>query len=192
MGLQRIKMLRTVESANFDDNESNVIGSIMYNPSQTYRLIPTEFDDDATLTTPVPIVIYGYEFEVTTNVLTEMFQTYHDEDDAAVAQAWDPGNMTFLSVCKQDKLVPGKVTAYSHGVTGTDITTVADWATRTIKFRAKGYWSKKHKEYRWTIPPIVLSHNKQNMISWCITNVEGLNNKRYYAKLKITNWKQIK
>ena len=68
---------------------------------------PTSFQGDETATSGKPVRIYEYEFQCATTTLTQMWQSYADDDDHSFVSNWDPSSMEFLQGLKQNKLVAG-------------------------------------------------------------------------------------
>lgn len=199
----RLPLLRTEISTNFDSGESAEIYQLKYDPEHAsiFRPMPAS---DSTGTSSKPIKIFSYDFQVATTTLTQMWQSYYDDNDYAAATNWNPGNTEFVQALKQEKLVAGHTNRYvtrMDVVAGTDLigdadyeaATIADtfdWRVGTIKFRA-GRWSKKYKKYIGGPAPIVLSPYKKNMISWHVANVGNDDARNYFATLRIKSWKQI-
>ena len=194
----RLPMLRTEISHNFDAGESSEIYHIYYNPESTsiFKPMPAL---DGTGTTPKPLKIYSYDFQVAASTLTQMWQSYYDEDDTTTATNWNPSSSEFCQALKQEKLVAG---TYQRYVTDWDAALLSDhyvadafgedinWRVATIKFRA-GRWSKRKKKYVGGPPPIELSPYKKNKISWHVANVGNSDNRSYYASLRIKKWRQV-
>lgn len=189
MAISRLKGLRTVLSTNISAGQSTLIGSIQYEPTTTVNMRMGEFDADSTLHSPKPIMIHAYDFTVASDGLCEMYQFYCDDGEESVAADWNPYNADFLQCLKQSELVCG--TRQKYALNTGEVESQSVWQQRTIKFRSKSYWSKKHKERRWIVPPIVLSANKKNTVGWSIANPTSTTECSIYAKLRIKNWHQI-
>lgn len=194
----RLPMLRTEISTNFDAGESAEIYHIKYDPTWTsiFKPMPAL---DGTGTSSKPIKIYSYDFQVATTTLTQMWQSYYDDDDQGQASDWDPSDATFVESLKQEKLVAGHTNRYvtdwdaaflSDHYVADSIADSFDWRVGTIKFRA-GRWSKKYKKYVGGPPPITLSPYKKNMVSWHVANVGTDSARNYYAVLRIKKWRQV-
>ena len=199
----RIQPLRTEISTNFDSGESAQIYSLRYDPEHSSVFRPI-MQADETGTSNKPIVIYSYDFTVASTTLTQMWQSYYDDNDLSAATNWNPANMEFVQALKQERLVAGHTNRYvtrMDVVTGTDVIGDADyeaasiadtfdWKISSIRFRA-GKYSKKYKKWVGGPKPIVLNAYKKNMISWHVANVGNDDNRNYYAILRIKKWKQV-
>ena len=195
----RLAPFRGEISSNFDSGESAQIGSFKHDPSSTMVFAPTSFQNDETMTSPKPIRIYEYEFQVATTTLTQIWQSYADDDDHSFVSNWDPSSMEFNQGLKQNKLVAGNkaryVTYWNEELLGEDLEAQQfnenlDWRIATLRFRA-GRWSRKYKKYVGGPKPIDVSWNKKNTISWHIANVGSTDDAHYYASLKIKKWRQF-
>lgn len=151
---------------------------------------------DGSAETGKPLKIYSYDFTVASTTLTQMFQTYCDDDDYALCSNWDLSSNEFQMGLKQNRLVAGSkgqyVTEWDEDLIGEDYTTGATqdnllWKVGTIRFRTK--WNKKKNE--WAIPPITLAPSKKNTVSWNVANVGSTDNAHYYAYLRIRKWKIV-
>lgn len=170
-------------SSNFDGGETAQIYSIKYDPSTTIPYRPgAQMQADETAETGKPLKIYSYDFSVASTTLTQMYQSYYDDDDATLASNWNLSSNEFQLALKQNKLLAGNKARYDGGNLEN-----LDYRVATIKFRAK--WNKRSKD--WDVPPITLSANKKNMVSWHVANVGATDNAHYYAFLRIRKWKQV-
>ncbi len=170
------------------------------NQGQSAQLMSIKFDPSATENIPgsaayapgsedwktrSPLIIYDYTVEVVTDVIATLFQYYCRDSDETASSNWDPTDVTFLENLKKYRLMPGSIT--SGEVSGNPVGSV----TR-MSFRAKSYWSKKHREKRWAIPPIVLSKNKKNMIGISLANVSNYHDARsYYGLITVKRWHKM-
>lgn len=197
MTLLRLAGSRNEISSNFDSGESAEIYRIKYDPQITtpYRS-GAQMQADGSAETGQPLKIYSYDFTVATTTLTQMFQTYCDDDDYALCSNWDLASNEFQMGLKQNKLVAGSkgryVTKWDEELIGEDYEEGATndnllWKVGTIRFRAR--WNKRKKE--WTIPPITLSASNKNTVSWNVANVGATDSAHYYAYLRIRKWKVV-
>lgn len=195
----RLAPFRAEISSNFDSGESAQIGSFKYDPSSTMMFAPTSFQGDETATSGKPVRIYEYEFQCATTTLTQMWQSYADDDDHSFVSNWDPSSMEFLQGLKQNKLVAGNkaryVSRWNEELIGEDLEADQfnenlDWKVGTIRFKAR-HNGKKGRRGRWIVPPIDLNLYKKNVISWHIANVGNTDDAHYYCSLRIKKWKQM-
>jgi len=161
-------------SVKFDPSSTeNIPGSAAYAPgSEDWK-------------TRSPIIIYDYTVEVCTDVVSTIFQYYCRDEQEVPASNWDTTDVTFLECLKKYRLMSGSIT--DGEVAGNPVGTV----TR-MSFRSKSYWSKKHREKRWAIPPIVLSKNKKNLLGISIANVSNFHdNRSFYGLITIKRWHKM-
>ncbi|HHZ94880.1 MAG TPA: hypothetical protein EYN67_04820 [Flavobacteriales bacterium] len=181
--MQRLPMYRNTESSDFDANNNKTVFTLRYDPNAD-PLDPTDADSDSTMASPKPIAIHAYDFTVAVNCLAEIWQWYGMTENQAKLEEFDLSDQTFLQGFKNSTLAAGTVLLRSGD------TNSSQWNVRTLRFRSKRYWSKKHKEYRWVIPPIILSPNKKTMMGFSLKNVGDQDNRSYYTHLKIARWHQ--
>lgn len=185
MGVSRLKLMRSEISGALDAGESNNIFNLTFDPAHTQLMVPTDAGGpDQGLTSPKPLAIYSYDMLLASDHLCQAFQFYCDAEDAANASNWDVQNTEFLQSLKKHKLAAGAI-----GYSGSGSS--SQWHTQNMSFRSRGYWSKKHKEYRWTVPPIILSNNKKNYVGFSVANVSGSDDRSYYALVTINRWAQF-
>ena len=183
MATQRLPLLRTEISGNFDSGESSQIMSVRYDPNQSgdTRMRPGINMED--LVSSFPIVIYDYKFEWVTNTITQGYQWYCDKEEITVGDNWNPSSTGFLEALKQHKLTAG---------TQFESTSDSIYQKGTLRFKARKYYSRKHRQWKWAIPPIVLSKNKKSAMGFSLANVTtGSNNRTFYATVTVKNWSQM-
>lgn len=183
MAFQRLPLMRSEVTGQFDEDEDASLLTIKYSPGVTEQNIPGSGTSaafgDGDLISNKPIVIYDYKVELVTNCITQMWQYYADDDDATNASNWNLASQEFLMSLKQHRLTGGAINATTSSTT---------MGVHTLSYRAKKYWSKKHKEFRWIRPPIVLSKNKKNMFGLSVHNASNLDAQSYYATVTIKRW----
>lgn len=189
-------MRRTEVDSSVQELTNYNIATITYDPEHPSLMKASDFQDDKSATSNKPMVIYSYDFTVTSNVLVRPYQFYCTPEELSVASDYDLSNPDFLFCLKKVGLVPGSLTAsFDTAIDNLgDVNRSATWVSRTLKFRAKGYWSKKHKEYRWSVPPIVLSRKRKQIIGWSnfVQNDQGSSTDRtVYSDLVIKKWSQL-
>lgn len=192
---QRLPLMRAELSSNFDGGETSQIFSIRYDPGQggDSRLRPGIGAED--LVSSYPMIIYDYKMEVACDTLCQLYQTYSNYADTAEENAsyldWNMSSRNFLSSLKQHKLIAGHTTGSMDTEGPNEYKEKVAWKTGTLYYRAKGYWSKRHKEWRWTRPPIILSKNKKNYFGLQIANVGQSTDRSFYATVTIKKWGQL-
>lgn len=197
MALRRLKRLRNEISGNFDAGESAELVGFKYDAAATANM-PSNSTSDLTAqlwTSNRPIVIKQYTVEVTTTVPSMLFQWYCEEADASICSNWDYADGDF-SVSPSSIFRAGlkKKRMVSGGYVGkTDSEDYSAWSNvHLMTFKAKGYYSKRHKEWRWTVPPIVLSSNKKDRFGISIANITmGSNDRSYIASIQFNDWYTI-
>jgi hypothetical protein len=193
--LRRLPFFRTEISAAFDAGESSQIWSIRFNPTATSLNLPGEgamslANEDVHSTRP--IMIYDYKLEYASDTLCQAFQYYGDTDDLNNLTNWDPTNQEFVQGLKQHRMIAGSINRYVDTTTIPDtIATNSQYDRSVLSYRAKGYYSKKHKEWRWIRPPIVLSNNKGNYFGISLANVGQSDDRKFMTTLTIKKWGQI-
>ena len=193
---ERLPLRRTEVDSSVAELNTYSVATIEYDPDHPSLLIPTDFAGDKTQVSSKPIVIHAYDFTVTSNVLTRPFQFYCSPEELGEASVYDLSNKDFLYCLKKVGLVPGSVTAAFNTDLGDlgQVNVSAQCTTRTLRFRSQGYYSKKHKEWRWTVPPIVLSRKRKQIIGWShyVQNDQGSTSDRtVYSDLVIKKWNQL-
>lgn len=193
----RIPLLRSEISGNFDAGESSQILSIRYDPTYDSPNIPGQYPPDTALGSEdlysvKPLIIYDYKLEVVTDVITQLFQFYCDDDDITRADNWSTTSAEFAMHLKRHKLGAGNITDNE--------TAIGPFRTTTLWYRAKKRYgkTKKHTEYlrakygKWVFPPIVLSKNKKNCFGLSIANVSNFHlNRSFYAMVTINRWHEL-
>lgn len=184
MATQRIPLMRTEISGDFDHGESKSLLQIRYDPDGTNDL-PGSGANYAvgtdSYTTTRPLIIYDYKIEFCTDVISSLWQWYCDDGDDSAASNWHMNNPTFLECLKQHKMVPGQITSAE-----TPVTVISKG---TLYYKAKKYWSKKHKMFKWIRPPIILSKNRRNLFGLSAANLSNTeDNRSYYGMVTIKNW----
>lgn len=173
-------MIRSEISGNFDAGETAQVFSLQYDPAISPQLALVGNVEDQKSSRP--IIVYDYKMEVATDGVLQMYQSYCNYDATPGEMTgyldWDLGSEQFITSLKQHKLVAGN----SASVLGTK---------GTLYYKAKGYWSKRHKEWRWRRPPIILSKNRKNYFALMLANVSNQESRSYYACVTIKNYQQI-
>lgn len=192
LSTQRFPLMRSELSGNLDAGESAQIFSLRYDGGLGPSLNPVTDDEDKI--SSKPIIIYDYKMEVATDGLVQMYQQYCNYDATPGEMTgyldWNTDSEQFKSSLKQHKLVAGSQQAYYNPATDT-IEDKSQFVKSTLYYKAKGYWSKRHKEWRWSRPPIILSKNRKNYFALQLANVGNSDNRSYYALVTIKNYQQI-
>lgn len=197
MGLstQRLPLMRSEISTSFNAGESSQLFSIQYDPGQSgdTRLRPGIGSED--LVSSFPLAIYDYKVEFATDGLSQVYQTYSNKADSSEENAtyldWSMSSRNFLRSLKQHKLVAGSQTGSMDTEGINEFKVKSLWKTGTLYYRAKGYWSKRHKEWRWIRPPIIVSKNKKDYFSIMCANVGNSDDRSFYAVVTIKKWQQF-
>lgn len=193
LSTQRLPIIRTELSGSFDSGETAQLLSIRYIPgSATNEFRPGSGNED--YETEAPLIIYDYKVEFATDTLAQVYQTYCHYDatpgELAAYLDWNTSSKSFLMSLKQHKFIAGNTNAYFNTNTNTTVTK-SQFKQTTLNYRAKGYWSKKHKEWRWTRPPIILSKNRKNYFAIQCANVGNSSQRSYFATVTIKKYAQI-
>lgn len=184
--VKKIPLMRAAISGAFDSNQSAQILSVRFDPTESDQNIPGTTGESVDLGTEdlkvsTPIAIYDYRMDIVTDVVCALWQWYCDDEDITHADNWSMTSSTFLQSLKQYKLAPGNITSSENQFTAPVVT--------TLYYRAKKYWSKKHRMWKWIRPPIILSKNKKNSFGLSIANLSNYHDSRsYYALISIKNW----
>ena len=193
LATNRLPMMRSEISSNFDSGETSTLLSMRYDPGKSgdERLKPglnTEANSSA-----YPLVIYDYKIEFATDTLATIYQVYCNYDETPGELSgytdWNMQSRNFQSSLKQHKFVAGSQTAVSPAE-GTLIDKSL-WKQGTLYYKAKGYYSKRHKEWRWIRPPIVLSRNRKNFFGLYAANVGNTDDRSFFGLVTIKKWHQM-
>lgn len=183
--VERIPLLRSEITGAFDQGESASVLSIMFKPTFSNPNMPSLANPSlgaGALTTNRPIIIYDYKMEVITDVATALYQYYCDDDEVAQGGSnWSTTSEEFALAVKQYKISAGNIN--QNDAIGSPP------RKSVLYYKAKRYWSKKHKQWKWIRPPIVLSSNKKNTFGLSVNNLSTtLDDRSYYAFVSIKNW----
>lgn len=182
MGAKRIPLFRNELSGAIDYGEDAQLFSLEYRPNLDQLMTGGENIEDRI--TGVPTWIYKYRVEITTDFTGYLWQSYiqanEDTNIRSSATNWDLTDEVMARSLKKWRLFsPTIATGGRSGV---------------LYFQAKSYYSKKHKEYRWAIPPIKLQYNKGDYFSINMVNKaadESAINGSYRAMVEIMDWRQF-
>ena len=179
---QRLPMMRSEISSNFDAGETSQLFSLRYDSSSVPTLAPGNNLEDQV--SSKPIIIYDYKLEFVTDGIAQIYQQYCNYDATPDEMTgyldWNLNSEQFYSSLKQHKLIAGAQTDDA-----------SFWQKGTLYYKAKGYWSKRHKEWRWNRPPIILSKNRKNYFALMCANVSNSDDRSFYACITIKNYAQI-
>ena len=191
---QRLPLMRSEISSNFDAGETAQLFSLKYDSSAVPQLAPGNNLEDQT--SSKPIIIYDYKLEFVTDGLAQIYQQYCNYDATPNEMDgyldWNLNSEQFQSSLKQHKLVAGSQTGSADPSIGPEHYKVkSTWQKGTLYYKARGYWSKRLKEWRWNRPPIILSKNRKNYFALMCANVGNSDDRSYYACITIKNYAQI-
>lgn len=201
MAFQRLKRLRTELSGNFDSQESAKLLGFRYDAGATANMpsnSPVDLETQDWVSNR-PIVIHQYKIEVQTTVPAMLWQWYCDSEDSDICSNWDfvmgdgtaSASSVFRAGLKQKRMVGGGAVGKAGPVESSQ--DYALWSNvHTLRFKSKGYYSKRHKEYRWKVPPIVLSANKKDTWGVSVANISsGSDNRSFIASMEVQNWHTV-
>lgn len=186
MAFQRIPLLRAAISGEFDSGQSAQIMSIRFDPTGVQNIPGTDgyAPDTEDWVTRTPLIIYDYKLQVITDITLAAWQFYCGREEITDSDNWDLDNSTFTENMKQYRLAPGQITNNENQFNSQVVT--------TLSYKAKRYWSRKHKQYKWARPPIVLSKNKKDVFGLSIANLSNYHDGRsYYAMASVKNWQMM-
>lgn len=199
--MRRLKRLRTEISSNFDSQESAKLIGFNYDAAAVGNM-PSNSTSDLSAedwNSNRPIVIKQYKVEVATTVIAMMWQYYCEKADEPIASNWDfamgdlgasPSSI-FRASLKQKKMISGGYVGKA-GPSGESQDYSAFSNVHTLHFKARGYFSKKHKEWRWIVPPIVLSASKKDCFGISVANISsGSNDRSFIASIEFRDWYTI-
>lgn len=191
MALKRLSLFRNeAKVASFDGQTDDSLLTIKYDPELAggSRLKPVQNDQD--LISAYPIMISEYKVTLQGDFPGFLWQYYCDEVDATAASNYDFTNYVFTNSLKQYRHLTGSRIASTNS-TGDVYNSM--YSKITLRFKAKSYWSKRHKERRWIVPPIILSGSKNNFFGISVRNLLSAGNidRTFISLVEMKKWHQI-
>ena len=177
----RLKLFRDeMDIVSIDHDEIARIASINYNPENFDRLLPGSATQ--VMATGFPLLIYAYTFSFSADCNLVGYQTATQANNATdvkeQSRNWDATNPHFVRSLRKYGICPGNQ---------------ANYATRTLKFKAKRNPKHLHKKFgKWKIPPIYMGPEGLDYLTWMVINkTPGSTARTVYAIVSIDHWKQL-